>query len=150
VIRGLPRELDGLRLVQLTDIHHGPWLSRAYVRETVRVANELDADLLCLTGDYVHHSAVYIRPVAAELKKLRARIAIVAVLGNHDWWEDPGLMQQELVAGGAVLLDNDRRVLTPDRRLVAEAGEGLALCGVGDLWQDRQDYTAALGGLPTG
>jgi predicted MPP superfamily phosphohydrolase len=150
-IRGLPRELDGLRLVQLTDIHHGPWLSVGYVRAAVRRANELGADLFCLTGDYVHHSAAYIRPVAAELAALRPRIATVAVLGNHDWWEDAALSRQELAAAGAVLLDNDRRVLTPGRRLVRQAGAGLAVCGVGDLWEDWQlDYAAALDGLPGG
>jgi predicted MPP superfamily phosphohydrolase len=148
-VRGLPRELDGLRLVQLTDIHHGPWLSLEYVRTAVAVANDLDADLFCLTGDYVHHSAAYIGPVAAELARLRPRVASVAVLGNHDWWEDGELTRRALAAAGVVLLDNDRRVLTPGRRLARQAGAGLALCGVGDLWEDMQDYGAALGGLPS-
>src|SRR5215472_3966021 len=59
-IRGLPPSLDGLRLVQLTDIHHGPWLSLAYVREVVRACNALRPDLVLLTGDYVLQSSAYV------------------------------------------------------------------------------------------
>ncbi len=149
-VRGLPRELDGLRLVQLTDIHHGPWLSLNYVRAVVDAANELEPDLVCLTGDYVHHSAAYIEPVAEELARLRPRRAAVAVLGNHDWWEDADRMRRALARTGTVLLDNDRRVLTPAGRLEPRAERGLAVCGVGDLWEDTPDYAAALGGLPEG
>jgi predicted MPP superfamily phosphohydrolase len=147
-LRGLPPALDGLRLLQLTDIHHGPWLSLGYVREVVRASNALAPDLICLTGDYVHHSAAFIEPVVAELARLRPRIGIVAVLGNHDWWEDVERMRQEFAEVGIPLLDNTRLVLTPERHLVAAAEVGLALCGVGDLWMDTQEYEQSLGRLP--
>lgn len=147
-IRGLPQALDGLRAVQLTDIHHGPWLARAYVRQVVQASNELRPDLVFLTGDYVNESPVYFRPVIEELARLRPRIGTLAVLGNHDWWEGAALARQEFDRAGIPLIDHGRRVLTPDRRLVSDAGEGLALCGVGDLWEDRPRYRPALGGLP--
>jgi len=147
-IQDLPSELDGLRIVQLTDIHHGPWLSLDYVRQVIDAANDVAPDLFCLTGDYVHESAVYIEPVVAEMARLRPRIATVAVLGNHDWWEDVVKMRQAFARAGIPLIDNDRRVLTPERELVDQADAGLALCGVGDLWQDEQDYAEALDGLP--
>jgi predicted MPP superfamily phosphohydrolase len=134
----------------LTDIHHGPWLSRAYVRDIVSASNELAPDLVCLTGDYVHHSSAYIEPLVEELARLRPKIGVVAVLGNHDWWEDGPWIQRGLSEAGVALLDNSRRVLTPQRQLVTAAAEGLALCGVGDLWEDRQDYSSALDGLPAG
>jgi predicted MPP superfamily phosphohydrolase len=146
-IRGLPQSLDGLRIVQLTDVHHGPWLALDYVRAVIRAANELEPDLVCLTGDYVHVSSAYIEPVVAELAELRLRLGTLAVLGNHDWWEDAARMQRAFAPTGITLIDNERRVLTPDRRLVAWAEGGLALCGVGDLWEDLQDYRRALGGL---
>lgn len=147
-IADLPEPLNGLRIVQLTDIHHGPWLALPYVREVVDAANALEADLILLTGDYVHHSPAYIKPVAAELARLRARIGAVAVLGNHDWWEDGPLMAAELDRAGILPIDNGRRILTPDRRLATDAAEGLAIAGVGDLWEDPPDYRRALAGLP--
>lgn len=147
-IRDLPKELDGLRVVQLTDIHHGPWLSIAYVREVVEASNRLEPDLVLLTGDYVLMSPVYIEPVVAELARLRPRIGTVAVLGNHDWWEDAPRLQRAFAGVNIPLLDNTRRILTPDRQLAEVAKEGLSLSGVGDLWEDRPNYQRALGGLP--
>ncbi len=149
-VRDLPPELDGLRLVQLTDIHHGPWLSQGYVRRVVEAANDLRPDLVLLTGDYVSDSPRYIGPIVAELARLRPKVGCVAVLGNHDWYVDGPRTREELTRVGVPLLDNGRLVLTPDRRLVADAPAGLALCGVGDLWTDTQDYDAALAGLPPG
>jgi predicted MPP superfamily phosphohydrolase len=148
-LRDLPLPLDGLRAVQLTDIHHGPWLSLDYVRQVVQAANDLEPDLVFLTGDYIHRSSAYICPVVGELQQLRPKIATVAVLGNHDWAHDVALLQREFARAGIPLIDNDRRIVTPDRRLVSDAAHGLALCGVGDLWKDWQDYPRALGGLPS-
>jgi uncharacterized protein len=145
---GLPPELDGLRLAQLTDIHHGPWLSLDYVHQVVDTANALRPDLVLLTGDYVSDSPRYIEPVVGELARLRPKIGSVAVLGNHDWYEDAELTRQELTRIGVPLLDNTRLVLTPERLLSPDAVTGLALCGVGDLWTSHQDYRAALGELP--
>jgi uncharacterized protein len=149
-IRGLPPELDGLRLVQLTDIHHGPNLSLRYVRRVIAAANALKPDITLLTGDYVYRSPQYIAPVVRELAALRANIGIVGVLGNHDWWEDADLTRREFAAIGLPLIDNDRVVLTPDRSLVRgrDIDRGLSIAGVGDYTEDVSDFHAALGGLP--
>jgi predicted MPP superfamily phosphohydrolase len=147
-IRGLPPSLDGLRAVQLSDVHHGPWLSLGQVREVVERTNQLVPDLVFLTGDYVHQSAVYIPPAIKELGQLQPKIGTLAVLGNHDWWEGAALTRAEFARAGIPLIDNARRTLTPDRRLLADANEGLCIAGVGDLWEDRPDYDAALGGVP--
>jgi len=147
-LRDLPASLDGLRLVQLTDIHHGPWLSLGYVREVVQACNALRPDLVLLTGDYVLQSPVYVRPVVEELARLRPGIATLAVLGNHDWSEGVDLARREFAAAGLPLIDNARKVLTPDRTLVDTASEGLALAGVDDLWWGKPDPRRALADLP--
>jgi predicted MPP superfamily phosphohydrolase len=149
-LRGLPPSLDGLRLVQLTDIHHGPWLSLGYVREVVAACNALRPDLVLLTGDYILQSSAYVRPVAEELGQLRSAIGTLAVLGNHDWHEGGHLVRREFAEAGLPLIDNARRVLTPDRELVDGAAEGLAVCGVDDLWCGRPNPQRALAGLPPG
>ena len=146
-VRDLPPELAGLRIVQLSDIHHGPWIPIQHVRTIVATANALNPDVILLTGDYVHRSAAYITPVVNELAKLRAAIGIVGVLGNHDWWEDGPLMQREFARVGITLIDNGRRFVTPQRQLVEHATAGLCLAGVGDLYTDTQRYDTALGGV---
>jgi len=95
VIARLPREFHGFRIVQLSDIHHSPFLSEEEIVETARRANELKPDLIALTGDYVSHSRDYIAGCARALGTLRARHGVFAVLGNHDHWTDG-----EMIAAG--------------------------------------------------
>jgi predicted MPP superfamily phosphohydrolase len=135
--------------VQLSDIHHGPWIPLSHVREIVATANALNPDVILLTGDYVHRSPAYITPVVDALANLRARVGIVGVLGNHDWWEDGPLLQREFARVGIPLIDNARQFITPGRRLVERATEGICLAGVGDLYTDVQRYDDALADLPS-
>jgi predicted MPP superfamily phosphohydrolase len=149
-LRGLHPELQGLRLVQLTDIHHGPNLSLDYVRQVIAAANALHPDITLLTGDYVYRSPRYIAPVVRELSELRAKIGIIGVLGNHDWWEDAELTRREFARIGIPLIDNDRMILTPDRRLErgGRAQEGLCIAGIGDYLEDTVNFDAALRDVP--
>jgi predicted MPP superfamily phosphohydrolase len=109
--------------------------------------NGLKPDIVALTGDYVVNSPRYIGPVVEALATLRPAIAIVGVLGNHDWWEGGLALKDSLTDNGIVLLDNHRVVLTPDRQIIDEATEGLCLAGVGDPWADKVDFDAALEGI---
>ena len=147
-IRDLPPEFEGLRLAQVSDVHHGPWLSLERVREVVRRTNALEPDVILLTGDYVYESARYIDPAIAALSELKAKIGIVGVLGNHDWWDRGRPMKSAFARHGLPLIDNARVILTRGRSLVPQAAEGLCLAGVGDLWEDIPNYDAALTGLP--
>lgn len=152
-IGDLPPSLHGLRVVHLTDIHHGPWTSLQYVRGVVDRANALRPDLVVLTGDYVHQSDVYIAPVVRELGRLRARAGVVATLGNHDWWEDGHRTLAEFAKTGVRTIDNHRLFLTAERTLERSVGpsdrrHALCLAGAGDLWEGSPHYGDALGGVP--
>jgi predicted MPP superfamily phosphohydrolase len=147
-LRDLPPQLAGLRLVQVSDVHHGPWLSLDYVRHVVRATNALNPDVILLTGDYVYESWRYVEPVTEVLGGLRARLGTVAVLGNHDWYEGGRCVLQAFARNNLPLIDNSRVFIRPDRTLVGTAGEGLCIAGVGDLWEGAPDYHAALSGLP--
>ncbi len=147
-IAGLDKGLNGLRIVQLTDIHHGPWLPIEFVQAIVEKVNNLKPDIVALTGDYVVNSPRYITPVVEALAELKPAIATVGVLGNHDWWEGGTSIVDALKKHNVVLLDNDRRFLTPGRELVANPVPGLCLAGVGDPWADSVDFDAALANIP--
>jgi predicted MPP superfamily phosphohydrolase len=149
-IKGLSPGLNGLRIVQLSDIHHGPWMSLAWVRQIIRTTNALAPDVVALTGDYIYNGSDYVKPMALELAKLRARVGIVGVMGNHDWWGGGDLMKSAFARERLPLIDNARLFVTPQRRLVNEAKEGLCLAGVGDLWEDKCLYDRALGDVPGG
>ena len=81
----LPAAFAGLRLVQLSDIHHGLYMPSERVTQAVELANRLEPDLVALTGDFVSNSVHYIEPVAEALGRLRAPLGVFAVLGNHDY-----------------------------------------------------------------
>ena len=149
-IKGLSPGLNGLRIVQLSDIHHGPWMSLTWVRQIIAAANGLAPDVVALTGDYIYNGVDYVAPMARELARLRARIGVVGVMGNHDWWGGGDFMKTAFAREGVPLIDNGRRFVTPNRRLVQHATEGLCLAGVGDLWEDKCLYDKALGGVPGG
>lgn len=150
-IRNLSPGLNGLRIVQLTDIHHSQWMSIAWVRQIIDATNALAPDIVALTGDYVYRGIEYVAPVTEELARLKPNIGTLAVLGNHDWSDGGGELTKRLFAAEKIpLIDNTRRYITPTRNLVASAREGLCIAGVGDLWEDKCLYDDALGNIPGG
>ena len=106
-LKRLPRELDGLKIVHLSDIHHGPFTARQQVERAVEVANSLQPDIIALTGDYISHEREYIQPCAEMLGKLRARCGVYACLGNHDNWVDPALVTDLFQLAGIRVLNNE-------------------------------------------
>jgi predicted MPP superfamily phosphohydrolase len=81
----LPEVFSGLRIVQISDIHHGLFLPEQWLAEAVQQTNRLRPDIVVLTGDFVSYSRANIEPAAEILSRLRARYGVLAVLGNHDF-----------------------------------------------------------------
>jgi hypothetical protein len=123
---GFPEALDGLRVVQLTDIHHGLYLPLHDVIEAVELANRLNPDIVALTGDFVTYSRAYIDPMAEILGHLRAKHGVFAVLGNHDFRVGPELVTRALRRDGIEVLRNRHTKLHID-------GHGLAIAGIDDV-----------------
>jgi predicted MPP superfamily phosphohydrolase len=92
----LPSQFHGLRIVQISDIHHGLFLPKEWLSEAVRQANRLNPDIIALTGDFVTYSRRMIGPAAELLGRLRARYGVYAVLGNHDFRVDADAVTQAL------------------------------------------------------
>jgi predicted MPP superfamily phosphohydrolase len=77
-------KLEGLRIVQLSDIHIGSYMSAAEVRRVVGMANELEADLAVVTGDFVTGAGDPLEECIRELSCLRAPLGIWGCNGNHE------------------------------------------------------------------
>jgi len=82
----LPAELKGYRIVQISDLHASSALGAWRTRAIVERANELQADLICLTGDYGDGNPAKYHEVVEPLRDLRARDGVWAVSGNHEWF----------------------------------------------------------------
>lgn len=135
----LPKKLDGLRVIHLSDFHHSPLTDIKHIENAVDIANSVLPDLVLLTGDYVSHDSGYIDPVARVLGSLRSEFGTYACLGNHDHWTDPELVSAKLRDEGIEVLINE------GFRFTAK-GVSLWLCGVDDHMVKRTDLKAALHG----
>ena len=82
----LPKELDGFSIVQLSDLHVGPTIDRAFVELVVDRANRLAPDLVALTGDLVDGSVKKLATEIVPLGSLRAKHGVFAVTGNHEYY----------------------------------------------------------------
>lgn len=84
-----------LRVVALADFHAcQPWMTADRIASICRQANALQPDVILLLGDYVSGMRLVLDQVTPELwtralSTLQAPLGVHAVLGNHDWWEDP-------------------------------------------------------------
>ncbi|MDQ1255452.1 MAG: uncharacterized protein QG656_42 [Candidatus Hydrogenedentes bacterium] len=150
-IAGLPGELDGLRIVHIADTHYGPFTSLEYLDSVIDRANSLDADLVALTGDYVHRSPKAIEPGIGLFARLESRLGAVAVLGNHEYWEGAEACCAAFRRIGIPVLGNRRVFVTRDGITGGTpAGPALCVAGVGDLWEKDVQLDRALLGLDNG
>ena len=135
----LPKEFDGFRVVQLSDIHHGPFSSREQIERAVDTANRLQPDIIALTGDYISKERHYAAPCAEMLGRLKAKYGVYAVLGNHDHWVDAALVTDLFRAEGITVLINEGMHFEKN-------GASFWLAGVDDTMVGLEDLSLALAG----
>ena len=104
----LPRALDGFTIVQLSDLHVGLTIDRAFVQRVVDRANALSPDLIALTGDLVDGKVDDLRDDFAPLGGLRARHGVYSVTGNHEYYSGVDPWLAELRRLGVRCLRNER------------------------------------------
>lgn len=118
----LPAALDGITIVQISDIHAGSYIDHRPLQEARRIIDGLRPDAIVITGDFVNSRPGELSVVATEIAKIHAPLGVFATLGNHDHYHSPSEHVQ-LVAGlkslGLDLLMNEhRRIGTQDASLV--------------------------------
>lgn len=137
-VPGLHPALDGVRFVQLSDIHLGQYFSSQRLAHAITLVQKLDPRWVVLTGDYVGHSAGSAAGLIDPLRLLD--VPIYAVYGNHDYWTDRATVTRHLNDAGATVLLNQ----------AAAVEDGLWFAGVDDIWSGRPDLVAALRDVPAG
>lgn len=83
-IADLPQDLDGLRIVQITDIHLSPFLSEQEFARAIDMANETRAHLALVTGDLISRRGDPLNACLRQLARLRAEAGVLGCLGNHE------------------------------------------------------------------
>lgn len=130
-VPGLPRALDGLRIVQITDVHIGPTLRGSWLRRVVETINGLRPDLIAVTGDLVDGPVAALRPHVAPLSELKSRHGTFFVTGNHEYYAGANEWIAELRRLGLQVLRNERVSVVHDAAAAAEGS--LDIAGVDDF-----------------
>ncbi len=86
-IKHLPKGLNGLKIIQLSDIHAGNIDSPTSLRKAIKLINAQNPDLILFTGDLVNRDAREIAPFIDIFKELKAKYGKFSILGNHDYVE---------------------------------------------------------------
>ncbi len=146
-IENLPDDLDGLRIVQITDIHVSHTVRRSFVQSVTDTVNGLRPDLVVLTGDLVDGPVGQLRNEVAPLADLKAPLGSFFITGNHEYYSGVKDWIEETARLGFTVLLNEHRVI--------ERGSArLLLAGVTDYTGgqfDREhvsDPQKALSGAP--
>ncbi|MFZ4400061.1 MAG: metallophosphoesterase [Bacteroidales bacterium] len=98
----LPPNFDGIKILQLSDIHLGSWYGKKPLERAIQIVNDLHPDIICFTGDLVNYTSSEALPFEDELKKLNAPLGKYAILGNHDYgeyvtWQNKALINQNMI-----------------------------------------------------
>jgi predicted MPP superfamily phosphohydrolase len=121
----LPRKHDGLRIVQLTDLHVGPTIGREFIEDLVRRTNALNPDIVAITGDLVDGSVPDLHDAVSPLANLKARHGVFFVTGNHEYFSGAEAWLKALSELGIRVLQNERVV-------IGEGDNAFDLAGIDD------------------
>ena len=143
----LPAELEGFTIAQISDLHVGPTIKRAFVEAIVERVNRLGADMVAITGDVVDGSVEDLARETEPLARLESRHGTYVVTGNHEYYSGAHAWIVELRRLGTRVLINEHVVLYHD-------GAKLTVAGVTDYSahyfdpSHKSDPHAAAAGAP--
>ncbi|MDP2876920.1 MAG: metallophosphoesterase [Holophaga sp.] len=121
-IAGLPKGLEGFRIVQISDLHLGPLVPMAKVQLLVERTNELKADLIAITGDLVDGEANGVQAKAERMASLRASHGVFFVTGNHEYYSGIAKWIPIIKGLGWKTLDNGHELIERQQAQLAVLG----------------------------
>nr|WP_233601598.1 metallophosphoesterase [Corallococcus sp. AB038B] len=124
-LKDLGPGLEGLRVVQLSDVHVGPTLDGVWLQRVVDQVNALKPDIVAITGDLVDGSVDELRDQMTPLASLKAPLGVYYVTGNHEFYHGARAWMAEVARLGITVLTNEHRV-------VERGGARLVVAGVTD------------------
>lgn len=133
-LQNLPDAFQGLRIVQVSDIHCGSFADDKALRKAFAMVQELNPDVVFFTGDLVNNASDEAIPFAEAFKLLKAPMGVFSIMGNHDYgdytqWNSPEEKAQNLqmlkdvhAASGWKLLNNTHQMLEKGDEKIAVLG----------------------------
>ena len=130
----LPKAFDGIRLIQISDIHTGSFFNKTAVRGGVDIINQERGDIVLFTGDFVNNQSDEAKPYLDLFSKVKAPLGVHSVMGNHDYgdyhrWDSmmkkqrniKNLHQMHKYMGWNIML-NENKIITINESSIALLG----------------------------
>lgn len=134
---------SGLKIVHLSDLHYSKIVPADYLEKWFQETNQLQPDLILLTGDYItqtKNNSKWVQPLGKILASLQARLGVFASLGNHDggeWAGEPTTAVREALQKAGI------RVLINESVKLSYKNQSVTIVGLGDLWAGDFDTIKA-------
>jgi len=148
-IQALPAALHGYTFAQISDVHVGPTIKRAYLNAIVNKVNALGADAIAVTGDLVDGSVQRLALHTEPLARLQARDGVYFVTGNHEYYSGALEWIAEVRRLGLTVLLN--------QHVIVQRGDArIMIAGVADYTahhfhpDHKSDPQRAAAGAPAG
>ena len=110
-IAELPKELDGITIAQVSDMHVGRFTNGEVLQRMVRMVNEMGADLVLLTGDLINDALADLDTGLELTRALEARFGLAIIEGNHDLIENPREFETRVKASGIPFLLDESTIV---------------------------------------
>ena len=123
-LKGLPENLDGLVLVAVSDLHLGSQLGEKWLASRVRQVMDEKPDMIVLVGDIYEGHERPAEEVLATMRKLDAPLGVWAVLGNHEFYGGPVVINALVKDSGVTVLRNAYQEIRPGLILAGVEGKG--------------------------
>ena len=146
-IENLPPAFEDYKIVQITDLHVGGTIRKAYVQNVVNLVNSTNADLIALTGDMADGTVTELKNDSALLANMKSKDGIYFITGNHEYYHDVVNWLPYYKQLGFHILANKHEMIERD-------GAKLVIAGVNDYStrylnsDERSDISRAASGIP--
>jgi predicted MPP superfamily phosphohydrolase len=152
-LAGLDPTLEGLKLVQISDLHHSPVVWKRYLIQYLAWVNEIEPDVVVVTGDLITGGYRYAHRIATILRHLKAPLGVICTFGNHDYSiygkhnngegnRRGDYLEKCLKSRGLIVLRNQTHYLRRDGTQMP-----LVIVGLDDEWSGRLDAVKAWAGI---
>lgn len=131
----LPEAFEGFKIVQLSDIHCGSFMSTEPLTKAFNIVLDQKPDIIFFTGDLVNNEAIETTPHLNTYKLLKAPYGVYSTLGNHDYgdykqWESDAHKKQNLEDLKAIHAASGWRLLMNEHVPIEKDGQKIALLGI--------------------
>jgi predicted MPP superfamily phosphohydrolase len=141
----LPNAFKGLKIVQISDIHLGSFLTKEPLEKAIQLIKEQNPDIIFITGDMVNDRSEEVIPFINTLKKITAPLGVFSILGNHDYGDY--FYQEEDFEGKKHNYELMKkihakigwRLLLNENHIIEKDNERLAILGV-ENWGSKERF----------